>query len=65
MRYYTFDKYTKRVFVPDRFPQVPSRHTSPDETTLYFNDVAGHGTEGSVTSPVVVQALVLVEGAQQ
>jgi len=36
---------------------------SPDGTILYFNDVASTGTGFSVISPVVVRALIFVDGA--
>jgi sugar lactone lactonase YvrE len=38
---------------------------SPDGTILYFNDVAGTDPNIRIISPVVVRALVLVEGAEQ
>jgi sugar lactone lactonase YvrE len=38
---------------------------SPDGSTLYFNDVAGTNPDIRLISPVVVRALVLVEGAEQ
>lgn len=37
---------------------------SPDGTILYFNDVASTGTGFSVINPVVVRALIFVNGAE-